>query len=132
MNERIRTLAEQAGLQYGSYDRYGLFDEEKFAQLIVQECCNIVVNEVKKYFGVELMNETEYTLDETWEQDEYVDFIIVCELKKQVDDLNQSLKRRESGHGITIFDHDVDKDVAMIRDRIRSFEQVLDYYGENT
>ena len=73
------------------------------------------------------MNETGYTLDVTWEQ---VDYIIVSELKKQVDGLNQDLERRVAGHGGVIFDHDVDKDVAMIRDRIRSFEQVLDYYGE--
>jgi hypothetical protein len=69
MNERIKELAEQAGLEFGSYDRYGLFDEEKFAELIVRECCNVVrdevqfisdfdkadvvVNEVKKHFGVE-------------------------------------------------------------------------------
>jgi len=74
-----------------------------------------------------MMNETGYTLDVTWEQ---VDYIIVSELKKQVDDLNQTLGRREAGHGIAIFEHDADKDVAMIRDRVRSFEQVLDYYGE--
>lgn len=73
------------------------------------------------------MSETDYKLDVTWEQ---VDYIIVSELKKQVDDLNQSLERREAGHGIAIFEHDVHKDVAMIRDRVRSFEQVLDYYGE--
>jgi len=69
MNERIKELAEQAGLEYGSFDQYGLFDEEKFAELIVRECCNIVrdevqyindfdkadavITEVKKYFGVE-------------------------------------------------------------------------------
>ena len=74
-----------------------------------------------------MMDKSEYTLDVTWEQ---VDFIIVSELKKQVDDLNQSLERREAGHGIAIFEHDADKDVAMIRDRIRSFEQVLEYFGE--
>jgi len=73
------------------------------------------------------MNETGYTLDVTWEQ---VDYIIVSELKKQVDGLNQSLERRKAGNGIAVFEHDTDKDVAMIRDRIRSFEQVLDYYGE--
>ena len=72
------------------------------------------------------MNETEYTLNVTWEQVDY----IISELKKQVDDLNQNLERREAGHGIAIFEHDADKDVAMIRDRVRSFEQVLDYYGE--
>jgi hypothetical protein len=73
------------------------------------------------------MNETGYTLDVTWEQ---VDFIIISELKKQVDDLNRDLERRVAGHGIAIFEHDVDKDVTMIRDRVRSFEQVLEYFGE--
>ena len=73
------------------------------------------------------MSETGYTLDVTWEQ---VDYIIISELKKMVDGLNQDLERREAGHGTAVFEHDVDKDVAMIRDRIRSFEQVLHYYGE--
>jgi len=44
MNERIRELAEQAGLNapYGS-DHEGLrdFDYKKFAELIVQECASI-------------------------------------------------------------------------------------------
>lgn len=61
MNERIRELAEQC------WDRRldGLhFDQEKFAQLIVKECCDIfvelrtrpadlAVKDVKKHFGVE-------------------------------------------------------------------------------
>ena len=38
MNERIKELAKEAGLDPDSYDRYGLFDEEKFAQLIIAEC----------------------------------------------------------------------------------------------
>ena len=70
---------------------------------------------------------TGYKLDVTWEQ---VDYIIVSELKKQVDDLNRNLEQREAGHGIAVFEHDIDKDVAMIRDRVRSFEQVLEYFGE--
>ena len=74
------------------------------------------------------MNETEYTLNVTWDQ---VDYIIVSELRKQIDDLNRSLEQREAGHGTAIFEHDIDKDVAMIRDRVRSFEQVLEYYGAN-
>ena len=73
------------------------------------------------------MSKTEYTLNVTWEQ---VDFIIISELKKQVDDLNRDLERRVAGQGIAIFEHDVDKDVVMIRDRVRSFEQVLEYFGE--
>lgn len=74
------------------------------------------------------MSKTEYTLNVTWEQ---VDYIIVSELRKQIDDLNRNLEQREAGHGVPIFEHDIYKDVAMIRDRVRSFEQVLEYYGEN-
>jgi len=74
------------------------------------------------------MNETEYSLNVTWEQ---VDYIIVSELRKQIDDLNRNLEQREAGHGVAIFEHDIDKDVALIRDRVRSFEQVLEYYGGN-
>ena len=74
------------------------------------------------------MNKTEYTLNVTWEQ---VDYIIVSELRKQIDDLNRNLEQREAGHGTAIFEHDIDKDVALIRDRVRSFEQVLEYYGAN-
>lgn len=46
MNERIRELAEQAGLDYDSYDRYGLFNEEKFAELIVRECADWINDNV--------------------------------------------------------------------------------------
>ena len=74
------------------------------------------------------MNETEYSLNVTWEQ---VDYIIVSELRKQIDDLNRNLEQREAGHGTAIFEHDINKDVALIRDRVRSFEQVLEYYGAN-
>jgi hypothetical protein len=69
MNERIRELAEQAGLNapYGS-DHEGLrdFDYKKFAELIVQECASIIESQdvdptfrhrmawaVKQRFGVE-------------------------------------------------------------------------------
>lgn len=76
-----------------------------------------------------MMNETRYTLDVTWEQ---VDYIIIKELRNQMDSLSTSLMQRQEGHGTPVFEHDVDKDVAMIRDRIRSFEQVLDYYGEKS
>ena len=66
MKERIRELAEQAGLEFGSYDRYGLFDEEKFAELIVRECAEMfegvytdqqraerIDKRIKEHFGVE-------------------------------------------------------------------------------
>ncbi len=62
MNERIRELAEQAGLNapYGS-DHEGLrdFDYRKFAELIVRECANVALREdhepdecILRHFGV--------------------------------------------------------------------------------
>ena len=64
MNERIRELAEQA-TSYNNSDGW-LFDKEKFAELIVQECGVALspmlrdmisrgqaVELIKKHFGVE-------------------------------------------------------------------------------
>ena len=62
MNERIRELAEQAGLNapYGS-DHEGLrdFDYRKFAELIVRECADVALREdhepdecILRHFGV--------------------------------------------------------------------------------
>lgn len=55
MNKRIKKLAEQAGLDFESYDRYGLFNEEYFAELIVQECIRLcgkqIVGAVGTYPG---------------------------------------------------------------------------------
>jgi hypothetical protein len=54
VNERIRELAEQAGLKYynwitnesnindGTFPYPRLEDYEKFAQLIVRECCEVL------------------------------------------------------------------------------------------
>jgi hypothetical protein len=79
MNERIRELAEQAGVFAGDFTGAGLYsihnkDEvEKFAELIVRECCLQVADVriendfepvgdaalaqalagIKQYFGVE-------------------------------------------------------------------------------
>ena len=73
MNERIRTLATLATTEHTSYfDGRGnvtqtIFDKEKFAELIVQECMDlalgsshreddmgaIIANKIKKHFGVE-------------------------------------------------------------------------------
>ena len=61
MNQRIRELAEQATTEDSDGFRY--FDKQKFAELIVQECCDIFVDlgfrpadlavlDVKKHFGV--------------------------------------------------------------------------------
>ena len=68
MNQRIKKLAEQA-TSYNNSDGW-LFDKEKFAQLIVQECAEIADTErpnsvgcgyitktngmrIKEHFGVE-------------------------------------------------------------------------------
>lgn len=42
MNERIRELAKQAGLEgeNGHYE-YDFFDPQKFAELIIRECADI-------------------------------------------------------------------------------------------
>ena len=61
MNKRIKELAEQAETKEIGYY---FFDREKFAELIVRECCDIfvelrtrpadlAVKDVKKHFGVE-------------------------------------------------------------------------------
>ena len=44
MNERIKELAEQCGFrpQPSIYDRNQSFDIEKFAELIVKECAELV------------------------------------------------------------------------------------------
>ena len=72
MNERIQKLAEQCRTEYrnghGGYIEQ--FDEEKFAELIVQECIDIIapytirmgrpgeeylhpIQEIRKHFGVQ-------------------------------------------------------------------------------
>ena len=44
MNERIKTLAEQAGLEY-NFDPMLWLKHEKFAELIVKECADYVREE---------------------------------------------------------------------------------------
>ena len=64
MNERIRELLEQAGVKYVTMPKDTVY--EKFAELIVRECANIVahavdyrepastyVGKIKEHFGVE-------------------------------------------------------------------------------
>jgi len=77
MNERIRELAEQAKIDYELLPEIArepvwiaLDDElEKFAELLIQQCCNAIVNDsrlsdvrtarngcvraIKEHFGVE-------------------------------------------------------------------------------
>ena len=66
MNERIRELAEQAGLHDFVFEAMGIDEEfEKFAELIVKECADLVdsmdhssqyfphvADAIKKHFGV--------------------------------------------------------------------------------
>ena len=56
MNERIRELAEQSGLEY-NFDPMLWLKYEKFAELIVRECaskvtCNEALN-ILEHFGVQ-------------------------------------------------------------------------------
>ena len=68
MNERIKELAEQCRTLYrdGNGQYVEQFDEEKFAELIVEQCAGIIESQdvdpsfklrmswaVKQYFGVE-------------------------------------------------------------------------------
>ena len=64
MNERIRELADQAGFVY-NFDPVTWMKHEKFAELIVRECIEVVkwtpsqfpndecVKNIKEHFGVE-------------------------------------------------------------------------------
>lgn len=65
MNKRIQQHAEQAGVvfPYGGFPNYDQFDLERFTELIIRECCDVLydnemggyqVNYVlKEHFGVE-------------------------------------------------------------------------------
>ena len=64
MNEKIKQLAQNAGSIYDPQEGIQVFNKEKFAQLVVRECCDIfvelrtrsadlVVKDVKKHFGIE-------------------------------------------------------------------------------
>ena len=69
MNERIQELAQLAGIKLpvGGFPNYDEFDFEKFAELIVRECMDIVMGDkviswadsirikdaIKENFGVE-------------------------------------------------------------------------------
>ena len=67
MNERIRELINEAtsfkeGLIEGKHD-IELFDKEKFAQLIVNKCANIVWDEAEKTMSSEV-NDAGYKIIE--------------------------------------------------------------------
>ncbi len=59
MNERIKELAEQAGLKVNADGEigpayFGSVDAgyKKFAELIVKECCQYLGNEAERLFGL--------------------------------------------------------------------------------
>jgi hypothetical protein len=71
MNEQIDKLLIEAGAHFGGDGVvYDTFDPKKFAELLIQQCCNAIVNDsrlsdvrtarngcvraIKEHFGVEL------------------------------------------------------------------------------
>ena len=58
MNERIRELAEQAGAVYSNDHAVSLLDDEieKFAELIVQECAEVIFETPVKYTEIDIMH----------------------------------------------------------------------------
>ena len=54
MNEKIKQLAEQA-TSYNNSDGW-LFDKEKFAELIVQECAKVILETPVKYTEIDIMH----------------------------------------------------------------------------
>ena len=61
MNERIRELAEQAGLEY-NFDPMLWLKQEKFAELIVKECAliaGLMEHEGRKNIGATILDRFE-------------------------------------------------------------------------
>lgn len=50
MNERIRELAKQAGAQ--AISKFDFVDLEKFAELIVRECCQYLNTEAERLYSL--------------------------------------------------------------------------------
>ena len=48
MNQRIEKLAEQAGFHFDEYNEPTARKTEKFAELIVEECRNVVIEVYRK------------------------------------------------------------------------------------
>jgi hypothetical protein len=61
--------------------------------------------------------------------DEQVDAIVVEELKSMYDGLHANLESRLDGTGYVYMDHDKNKDIAIMRELMRSVSMVLDYMG---
>ena len=61
--------------------------------------------------------------------DEQVDAIVEEELKSMYDGLYNNIQSRMDGTGYVYMDHDKDKDIAIMRELMRSVSMVLDYMG---
>jgi hypothetical protein len=61
--------------------------------------------------------------------DEQVEAIIVDELKSMYDGLYNNLQSRLNDEGFIYMDHEKYKDIALMRDMMRSVSMVLDYMG---
>ena len=61
--------------------------------------------------------------------DEQVEAIIVAELKSMYDGLYNNLQSRLNDEGFIYMDHEKHKDIALMRDMMRSVSMVLDYMG---
>jgi hypothetical protein len=61
--------------------------------------------------------------------DEQIDEIVQSELKLVYDILRENLHSRLLDEGFVYMDHDKNKDIAILRDLMRSVSMVLDYIG---
>jgi hypothetical protein len=61
--------------------------------------------------------------------DEQVEAIVVAELKSMYDGLYNNLQSRLNDEGFIYMDHEKYKDIALMRDMLRSVSMVLDYMG---
>ena len=78
MNERIKELAEQAGVINNNfnplaYEQWYLDSLEKFAELIVRECLKKVEEEYKP-----VLEDKEMMKDTHWDEDTYWDGYVQC------------------------------------------------------
>ena len=61
--------------------------------------------------------------------DEQVEAIVVAELKSMYDGLYNNLQSRLNDEGFIYMDHEKHKDIALMRNLMRSVSMVLDYMG---
>ena len=60
---------------------------------------------------------------------EQIQSIIKHELTWDLEQMKKDLKARKKGECMAIWDHDQDKDVALIKEHIEALKLVLKYYG---